>query len=362
MSPRLGNLMGNGFQVTSLLRFWEPANLPYLLSSAIILRTLVGVARTLMDLPQINPKPNLPEEEKFGTFFERINMELVGTLGYMGVLHVCQDVSRWALEHIPALRPQHFLDDLLSRYRERLPNAAAVLTKGVDAAFGVQDAGILKRVVYDTPNIFRTQGTHSLYAAQQFLQKQATHTGDTVWNLVKDDFVRYQNRLMLPAFGMVLTGVAAAAYFGGYLMQLFNDRVVGQSIVPALNRLFGVPTKAQQGLEPEEPTAAVGSRPAPAVVAPAAGVSPAWVLPSMALSSMALPVAMMAANSSLLNVKSLPAGLAHPPLPHSPLPHPPLPLPRPTPKILTETTRLPCQQLPRLPVYASPGLWRGGGY
>ena len=211
-------------------------NWAYLMQSAAITRLLTGAARVWENRPSALQDPNLTQNEKRQACLERFFVEIIGTAGYLGFLHLGQDIIAKTLD--PNLKKH--LNQLVAKIEDP--------ASGLDA----QQAQKVKRALVDV------YAGDSQSLIERYLYGYKTHnkSGKTQVNLGQMKKVLNENdlfhyvRTSVPldeftsalrhkAAISVLGGIAVSALFGGLVTQWLNDRVFAPVVRKVLNKRSG---------------------------------------------------------------------------------------------------------------------------
>lgn len=289
-------------------------NWPYLLGSVVAARMMVGLTRIAADSPALYPDPDASPKQRYDTFFERMFMEGLGTVGTFVVLHAAQDLTANLLQMLrPALHPRHLVETLKPTLA---PAALDKVTSALAHTFGKsqleQVRSVLGRSVFNQSNLHQFK----------------TRLNDAaLWAQIEQPASAYFARLNRVGKVPLLAGMGASIAFGGLVWQYLNDRVFRQRVVPALTRLV----LKQPAAQPVQPN------------------------PHMLAAAQPLVL-----SSSLrgLSPTPPPAYTAGNPLTLQPLQSPPLAGITPAPMLFSPTVALPVQ---RLSYSTTPGLVVTGG-
>lgn len=234
-----------------------PRNWMYLAEVAVLTRLATGIMRVLENRPSQQKNPNLSPNEKRQALMERFFVEIVGTIGYMGCLHLGQDLVNTIYGKVSKLELADLTKDnkhILEQYKLDVNRFDDVIkqTFGTHAANG-KDAtftprNLIARVLYgETVSVPDTNGKPTLktfdkanlvtlknnfmteYAEKANHDKQVVEQAFS--KIIQEgspiqEFARKNNRL---ACGAILAGVALSAAIGGSVIQWMNDSVVAPS-------------------------------------------------------------------------------------------------------------------------------------
>lgn len=146
--PTIAQSFKNTFPITAKLSPINKANLPYLLQTAILTRLAVGAARISENSPKRNQTSEMTPEEKKKAFAERCFVEIVGTLGYILLLHLGQDFASHILEHInkpfiPTIR-EKAIQEIMQK-KSDIP--LKQFENAFDEVIGTKTKGLVGRIV-----------------------------------------------------------------------------------------------------------------------------------------------------------------------------------------------------------------------
>lgn len=215
------------FPITAKLKPVSAENVRYLAETAVLTRLMIGAVRVYQNKPNRNQDPDVSQLDKRKTFLERVFVELVGTLGYLLVLHGGQDITAKLLESTKRYDVNHFVrnaewfSNLSDREQKRF-------LQGVNEVFG-EKWGRMERVLFGPGR----QNGNMLNA----LKKQLNNP--RLFAKVEEGMTPYVHRLNRAASASVLGGVALSALFGGLVIQWVNDRLVSPIISVLLDEFTG---------------------------------------------------------------------------------------------------------------------------
>jgi len=235
-------------------------NVIYLAEVAALTRLATGVARVLQNQPSRQKDPTLAPNEKRQAMIERFFVEIVGTIGYMGFLHVGQDLvdkiyNKCAKPKIPAF----------SEWEQTHPAKFANLSKAL-GEFGLtvqkfdqkikelyegekgKTSGLLYRVLYDHES---TDGKNKV-VEKATLARLQEKIAESAPHLSQENVTKQFNEVLKHAEGLkefalknnkwaaaaIITGVGISALIGGMVTQWMNDRLVAPQTKQFLRKKF----------------------------------------------------------------------------------------------------------------------------
>jgi hypothetical protein len=248
----------------------SPEGWVFLLASGMLGRFLVGNARIAADAPALNDRDDMSPQQKTDTFLERIFLESIGVVGNFLAIQLGQDVFANAYEAIekrshkactmqpaqllnnPALKQDpHYANIVRSlaytfsphylnaKYGNQAPSVQWAQLQQAPLAQLEKDLGqvqhVMAKTLYQGAKIHRfNEALHTLshstqpldtFSLEQVLKPESTKALNHYFasNNIKTNMVAITGGLVL---GTLFSGVA---------MQLLNDGVVRQSIVPRLS-------------------------------------------------------------------------------------------------------------------------------
>lgn len=359
--------MGSFLPITSQLLPFRWRNLVYLAEVAALTRMATGVARVMENRPSKQNDPRLTKNEKRQALTERFFVEILGTMGYMGFLHIGQDIvdkvySRTGPK-IPTfaqlektdIGKYNALKTALSQFKlsvEDFDNRIKELYQDKEG----RTAGLLHRVLYEherplkdnASNLLKDESGKTVVVSekatlarlQDIIVKQAKHSAAPLapeempkafQALMKahckelTEFASQNNKW---AAGAILFGVSLSAFVGGTLTQWMNDRLVAphakhwlnkkfvnDSVKPAITQKInqGIATFnnlrfQQPGLQSVRPLAnPVAARPAQAIAGnPFNHFPPVTNTPSAAIAPVYLPNPKMQPPATAFGARTLP--------------------------------------------------------
>ncbi|MDX2085975.1 MAG: hypothetical protein SFZ03_11370 [Candidatus Melainabacteria bacterium] len=197
--------------------------IPFLIKSAMLTRSLVGVLRIIADTPAWNPNP-VPKRDKIRNQLERVFIEVVGTMGGFFSLQICQDVTAKALEAFrPRLAPRALLEDLLKSGTPK-PVLQAV-ENSLSHVFETKDLGTTRGSLFArvygraTLSDFADHFAKTLQQPEWFRIEQGHGVGR-----LAPEVNRYFARINRAGSAVVATGLLVGAYLSGTVLQTLNDR------------------------------------------------------------------------------------------------------------------------------------------
>lgn len=201
----------------------KPENLKYLVAAAIAARFVTGIVRVFVDATDQNP--NKTKIERANSTWERLFIEIFGTLGNVLTLHAGQDIAAWLLEKRQKLDPALLREQLKglvpSHYHKAIEDA-------MKESFGEEPKGIIARVLY---------GDGHRVANIDTFRKNLNLP--ELMPVLKESLNTFAKRLNHSASLALVAGIALSAFFGGIIVQLVNDYAFSK-IEPYLNRLVGL--------------------------------------------------------------------------------------------------------------------------
>lgn len=319
------------FPITSKL--WPSSrNLMYMAEVAVLTRIATGIMRVMENRPSKQKDPRLSQNEKRQALVERFFVEIIGTAGYMGFLHIGQDLvdklySRMITKSIPNIdfskltqqnreKLQQVLHDFhlgierIETLNEHLNQMMKDVYRSPQAKLGKgrETQDMLYRVLYGDDITF-TMGNgqkKTFYNAKANLatlkerfkaefqhlpgfQGQGHKLDEAFGNIVKEVEPIKQFAMKNNTWGSlaILGGVALSAWIGGTFIQKMCDGPVASSTKKWLNNYFpkdshgaDKPAENKETAAAPKPLSLVSE--APPLVPPAHVLSQAPVPPAMA--------------------------------------------------------------------------------
>ena len=314
--------MGSPLPITSKLLPFRWRNLVYLAEVAALTRMATGVARVLENRPSQQKDKRLSQNEKRQALTERFFVEILGTMGYMGFLHLGQDLvdkasAVWGkATKIPSfdLLPDNekkVLQEALGKLHLQITD----LDKALKEVYNPQGLpvknerkGLIYRVLYEHKdatgkvvpkatlasvheNIVAKSVQESIVAQSKGLNRKVLQNDiDAVRNAIESssvlrEFAGSNNKWAATA---ILTGVGLSALVGGTVTQWMNDRVIAPSAKKWLNKNF-IAGALKPGANPQQKNATNQNPARPA--APVAAANPFNFPPAMAAEHHQQPIA-----------------------------------------------------------------------
>jgi len=217
-------------------------HLPYLAASAVVTRLGVVGARLFVDHPANNKTDFYSREEKYNAFFERLDVELFGTIGYNLAIHLTMDAVAKLQEsrlEIPAARGLHANVDIDRQLRNAFLDCyAGKAIKGKRPG----NTQLIYRAIFGDAN------RSSLKAAWKIILNEHGYKGIPRKEAITAAFSKvdpFIKALDKRCSGTWAAGIIMGALFGGVLLQWFNDNVYAKHVVPVLNRAMGITSDSE---------------------------------------------------------------------------------------------------------------------
>ncbi len=237
-TPRMGiNLSAECFPFASQL-IPNKQNLAYLINSTILTRFMTSILRVTVDHPRFNPNPEATPSEKMNTFLERMFVEFIGTGSTLLSLQLSMDFASKAIQHMQMFnpkwqihRPAHILNQLPKTVSKTQKDK---IQKALESALGTTSQKLMFNVLFK-------QG--HLQQVTQHLEKQGlkpAHIQLISGRSLEEGLERQFFHLNLLAKGVLIVGALGNALWGGFGVQLLNDKFVAPILVPKVKALFGV--------------------------------------------------------------------------------------------------------------------------
>lgn len=140
------------FPITSKL--WPSSrNLMYMAEVAVLTRIATGIMRVMENRPSKQKDPRLSQNEKRQALVERFFVEIIGTAGYMGFLHIGQDlVDKLYSRMITKTLPKINFAELNQQNRENLNKVLQEFKLGIDKIETLNDhINQMMKDVYQSP-------------------------------------------------------------------------------------------------------------------------------------------------------------------------------------------------------------------
>jgi hypothetical protein len=239
-------------------------NWTYLIGGALVTRVLIGFARIFQDRPSANPHPDLPKAEKYGTFEERIFVELFGTLGYMTAMQAGQGVVGSLLERMQTFSPKTLAHELQQAVQQKLPSLAHrtehTLEQAVRQAFLPKSAPTNAATTAASQSLYE-HGNHLFFnriyeskniplTIRESLVKSLGKDAPPVIEAIEKPLNDYLLRSNVGNMMTILGGLLSSMVFGGFVVQHVNDHVFGNMLEPWLNRKLGIEDEPTASLNP----------------------------------------------------------------------------------------------------------------
>jgi hypothetical protein len=192
---------------------------PFLIKSAIITRSFVGMLRILADTPRLDPTPK-PERDKIRNQLERGFIEIVGTLGGFVSLQFSQDVAAKFIELVnPRVRPAKLMDSL-KRNTAIDAESLNLVEKTLKEIFNRSDLKPAQNSLFD-----RIYGKANLTEFAEKLNRPDLFRiveGEGVGKLAKE-VNQYFAHLNGMGTMVIMAGLMSGAYLSGTVLQDLND-------------------------------------------------------------------------------------------------------------------------------------------
>jgi len=232
-------------------------NVIYLAEVAALTRLATGVARVLQNQPNRQKDPTLAPNEKRQAMIERFFVEIVGTIGYMGFLHVGQDLVdkfyHWfgkpkipTFSHLKESNPIKFneLSAALKKFGLTVHDFDQKIKELYEGEKG-KTSGLLYRVLYEHD---ATNGTNKVVEKATLARLHERIAECATKPMSRTDFegvLRHAKELETFALknnkwaaAAIITGVGVSALVGGMVTQWMNDRLVAPQTKQFLRKKF----------------------------------------------------------------------------------------------------------------------------
>lgn len=228
-------------------------NLSYLINSTILTRFMTSVLRVTIDHPRFNPNPDATPSEKMNTFLERMFVEFIGTGSSLLSLQLSMDMASKVIQNMEKLnphwqlhRPAHILAQLPKTIGK--PNVQKI-EQALESALGKTSDKLMFNV------LFKHGHLNQVYESL----KQANIRPETIrlvsGRTLDEGLSRQFFHLNLLAKGVLVAGALGNALWGGFGVQLLNDKLVAPILVPKVKALFGVKPSEGSHTQGSTPTA-----------------------------------------------------------------------------------------------------------
>ena len=199
-------------------------NLFYLASTAVLTRLCIAGARVWQNLPSKNHNPEYTSTDKYTALWERMFVEFFGTAGYMAAIHGGMDAVAKLFE-----RSTGYQIPVVSKsIAKQLGKPLEKIQQAVKETYGEGSHGLVSRVLFKQGNLASLE------------KKLGISLNDPVAKGLKDLFEPFARKINRAASLSTLSGVLTGALFGGFVIQILNDRIFAPFIAPAINNLFAI--------------------------------------------------------------------------------------------------------------------------
>jgi hypothetical protein len=222
--PTIAQSFKNTFPITAKLSP-NKTNLPYLLQTAIITRLVVGAARISENSPKRNQTNEMTPEEKKKAFAERCFVEIFGTLGYILLLHLGQDLASHVLERInkpliPTLRSKAIEE--IKQKKSDLPLDKFIAA--YDEVIGTETKGLVGRIVHPHKVSWsKDQISSTLRSLAARMEIPFAEFMKRAPEALRKDYHHKANRIFNIA---IVFSVLFSATLGGFGIQWLNDNII----------------------------------------------------------------------------------------------------------------------------------------
>lgn len=232
-----------------------------IIKGAILTRFVVAFARVYVNVPKAETKVDLTRSQKYQSFFERIFMEVFGSILQVGTLFFSQEFISQMLERtgfcnapsaakIKAFARQFHPEIVKTTPAEALDRGTKAIAFVLNDLYRDTKGSIAKKLT--NPSAMRKLADDiDLKVLQQLSQFVATNKPMPRGSLAKlhqlTQTALNQHLFRLRQAGLLTLGVGvlSAAIVAGYVNQKLNDTVFSNKIVPSLLRTFGIVPKGQ---------------------------------------------------------------------------------------------------------------------
>lgn len=245
--------------MTSKLIPYNQRNFEYILINTTFSRFLVALARCYQNLPSVNRHHDYTADEKLHAFLERINLEILGTIGFMASTNIGSDLTaklfeKQVLKKIPQLpekSPEGQHGGLSPAKRKEINGLLHDFYHG-------SVSGSISRLIFD--------GGHYTNLKERFAKHGMALEHAPELAEVRNIVYPFVKKLAVAGSVSLLVGVVSGAFFGGYLMQTFNDGIYRKYAIPWLEKHFSPHSEAPVPEGPkQQPPAGAFSAYTPAV-------------------------------------------------------------------------------------------------
>ncbi len=220
-----------------------------MLKAAIVTRFLIGLLRIEENIPTAKRKPQLSQEAKYTSFYERVFMEAFGVPFHVFNLYAFQDIFAKLFQDSFLKLP---LNNLLNQnipkpYRKTVENAMQEVYRS--------HKNLVARQVYGgkLASGIPLNGAFGAVKRKLVDELKDPKLAQGLDNLL----VKYQRRIAFSSAGALALAVIISAYLSGYVLQWLNDNVVAKRVIPWVLKNTGVqqlppnlPVQPAQNLPP----------------------------------------------------------------------------------------------------------------
>ncbi|MBY0449383.1 MAG: hypothetical protein K2X01_01995 [Cyanobacteria bacterium] len=199
-------------------------NLFYLASTAVLTRLCIAGARVWQNLPSKNHNPEYTTTDKYTALWERMFVEFFGTAGYMAAIHGGMDSVAKLFERSTGYQ----IPVVTKSIAKQLGKPLAAVNQAIKETYGEGSHGLISRVLFKQGNLASLE------------KKLGISLSDAKAKGLKDLFEPFARKINRAASLSTLSGVLTGALFGGFVIQILNDRIFAPFIAPAINNLFAI--------------------------------------------------------------------------------------------------------------------------
>lgn len=218
-------------------------NLLYLMKIAAVTRLAIGAVRVMENHPDKLQGKDLSPGEKKKSFYERLFVEIFGTVGYLLALHFGEDLTAKFYEW----KNRHALDKIRNRLKDKLaPWEFRQFEKEFTGRFGAETHGMMYRIV-NGQEVFRYGRIEIERPTLDIFKKRL---GPDLFKKVEKELVPFVERMNRAGMKSIFGGVLLGAFFGGYVIQKFNDQVLSPLLTGFFRAQDDVRFKREQPASP----------------------------------------------------------------------------------------------------------------
>ncbi len=240
------------FRMLPRLNPLKSENLLYLASSAVITRLTVAGIRVWENQPEKNNNPEYNKVDKFSTLWERIFIEIFGTVGYMITMHVAWDMMANLYERnlkLPLMETAGKIKSFVGMTEAESLDIAQKVNKALKEVYGESEKGVglIDRAIFGpSPNKQATR-KNLLNAFERLNIKNPEVIKEIMGELKASGTIEnFISELNKKCTKTMIVGVLLGAIFGGVVIQYVNDRLFSPYFVPFVNKILGVSNKPRQ--------------------------------------------------------------------------------------------------------------------